>query len=287
MNESQRAFLAVLLLVLPGIRLAADEATPPRPQRALDEGLGVSVNRLGLQHTLDLGWTRPLTASANPLLADAHLAFGLSHSVTPAYTRLGAWVEVSPLSILDVRAGAEAAAYFGTFGSLMSFGSYGQRFDDTARNARKGDGRPGTGSRLYLAPTLKMKVGPLVAVTGGRLEWWRTSAAGPLYYEPARDTLLKVGGDRILTTSTLLLRQLEMGRRGSVSYGLSHNLNYVFDAPENRSQRVGVVAVRQFGPRRFRLNAPRIGVEVSYYVSDPSRKGQFTAAVGMSIGLAR
>ncbi|MFI5184972.1 MAG: hypothetical protein ACHQNV_11270, partial [Vicinamibacteria bacterium] len=127
----------------------------------------------------------------------------------------------------------------------------------------------------------------LVFVSSADFEWWRSSASGPLYYEPSRDTLLKVDGDRMASTSTVLLRQHELVGRGTLSYGLIHNLTYVFDAPENGSQQIGVVVVRQFGPRRFGLHSPRIGGRVSYYLSDPSRKGQLTAAVGASINLAR
>lgn len=280
-------FVAILILALPTVRLAAEDTAPRDHGPLLDESLGFSVNKLGLQNVLDLRWTWPLTESKSPLLADAHLSVGATHYITPSYTRLGAWVEVSPLSILDLRAGAEPGAYFGTFGSLMSFDSYQQPFDDDARDARKDEARSGTGSCLYLSPTLKLKLGPVVAQSGANMEWWRSSAAGPLYYEPARDTLLKVGGDRLLTTSTVLLWRHELRGRGTLSYGFGHSLSYVFAAPDNRSQRIGVVAVRQFGQKRFGLHTPRIAGHVSYYLSDPNRKGQITAALGVSLSLAR
>lgn len=282
-----RSFLLMVAgLAMLTITAAAEETDSPRgPKRVLDESLGFSVNKLGLQHVLDLRWVWPLTTSRNALLADAHASAGISHSITPSYTRLGAWVEVAPLSILDVRAGAEPGAYFGTFGSLMSFGSYTDPFDDAARAARKDQAQSGSGARVYVSPTLKMKIGPFVAASSADLEWWRSTAAGPLYYEPARDTLLKVGGDRLLVLSSVVLRQHDLAGRGTLSYGVGHYLTYVFDAPANRSQRIGVIVVRQFGLKRFGLHAPRIGSQVSYYLSDPSRKGQLTASLGVSIGL--
>ncbi len=281
------SLLTVTILALPAVGLRAEEAPSKGSAPLLDESLGFSVNKLGLRHTLDLSWRRSLNTSPNPFLRDAHLSVGLSHILTPSYTRLGAWVELAPLSILEVRAGAEPGAYFGTFGSLMSFASYGAPFDDASRDARKGDARAGTGSRLYVSPTFKMKVRALVVASSADFEWWRSSANGPLYYEPSRDTLLKVAGDSMVATSTVLLRQHDLVGRGTLSYGLIHNLTYVFDAHENRSQQIGVVVIRQFGPRRFGLHAPRVGGRVSYYLSDPSRKGQLTAAAGVSISLAR
>ena len=280
------SFLVAVTLAMLSITAAADETGSPRvPKRVVDESLGISVNKLGLQHALDLRWVWPLTSSRNALLADAHTSAGVSSFITPSYTRLGAWVEIAPLSIFDLRAGAEPGAYFGTFGSLLNFSSYTEPFDDAARDARKDQPRTGSGSRLYVSPTLKMKVGPFLAVSGANLEWWRASTSGPLYYEPARDTLLKVGGDRLLTTATVVLRQHDLGGRGTVSYGVGHYLTYVLDAPSNRSQRIGVVVIRQFGRKRFGLHAPRIAAQVSYYLDDPSRKGQLAAGLGMSIGL--
>ena len=283
--KPRSSLLMVAVLAMLTMRAAGEEPTSQGGKRVLDESLGFSVNKLGLQHVFDLRWVWPMTSSRSSLLANAHASAGISHSITPSYTRLGAWVEIAPLSILDLRAGAEPGAYFGTFGSLMSFSSYADRFDDAARDARKVEARPGSGSRLYVSPTLKMKVGQFVAASSADLEWWRSSAAGPLYYEPARDTLLKVGGDRLLTMSSVVLRQHDFAGRGRLSYGLGHYLTYVFDAPANRSQRIGVIVVRQFGPKRFGLHAPRIGSQVSYYLSDPSRKGQLTASLGLSIGL--
>lgn len=275
----------VLLLA---VSLAAEErATPPGATRRLTESLGFSANPAGLQHVLDLRWTWRLNSSPSPLLSGAHFAVGASHSLTPSYTRLGAWVELAPLSILDLRGGAEGSAYFGNFGSLTSFNSYTDPFGEEARDARKDDARSGTGSRLYLSPRLRMRAGPLLMTAGADLEWWWSSAEGPLYYEPARDTLLAVDGGRVLRTSAALLRRHDWGRGGELAYGVNHSLTYVLDAAANRSQRIGLTVVRQFGPRRFGLHSPRIAGQVSYYLSDPFRKGQVAASLGLSIGPTR
>lgn len=267
----------------PSSPLLAEEAPSQGSRNLFGESLGFSVNKLGLQNALDLGRTWRLNDSDSPLRRDAHLALGFTHVLTPSYTRLGPWVEVAPLSVFELRVGAEGAGYFGTFGSLMSFESYDDPFGDEVRDARKQEARAGIGSRLYASPTLRMKVGPIVARSGADFEWWRTNAAGPLYYEPSRDTLLKVDGDRLVTVSTAVLVPHELGRRGSIAFGVSHNLTYVFDAPANRSQRIGIVVVRQFCGRRFGLKAPRVGGQVSYYLDDPTRKGQLTAALGVSL----
>jgi hypothetical protein len=279
----------VLAFILLGTSLAAGDDAPGGPEaarRELHEEVGVSLNNLGLQNSLDLSWRWPLLRSKNPLLADAHLALGLSHALSPSYMRVGAWAEISPLSVLELRAGLEPTAYFGTFNSLMSFGSYADPFDNHAREQRGGAGF-GAAGRAYLSPTLKMKAGPLVALVSADLEWWSATAAGPFFYEPARDTLLRTKGDRLLATSGVLLFERNLEARGTLSAGLIHQLTYVYEAPANRVQRLGVIMVREFGPRRFGLPNPRVIGILASYLDDPSKKHQLTATVALGLRSTR
>jgi hypothetical protein len=276
------AFTVMGASLVVGNVLAIEDEAPAEPgrRRELSETLAASVNNLGLQNVLELSWRRPLSASRNPLLSGAHTAFGVSHTLTPSYTRVGAWAQVSPLSVLDLRVGVEPTAYFGTFHSLMSFDSYGDSFTNDARDQRGGAGF-GTAGRVYLSPTLKMKAGPVVAVAGADFEWWRSDARGPLFYEPARDTLLKASGDQLLSTSSVLLYERALGPRGQLAGGLIHQLTYVYAAPANKIQRLGVLVVRQFGARRFGLRRPRLLATVGYYLDDPSKKHQVSAAIAL------
>jgi hypothetical protein len=266
---------------------AVGDADSSDVERELTEGVGGSVNPLGLQNRIDLRWERPLTTSRRQILEAAHLAVGLSHALTPSYTRFGFWAEVAPLSILSVRAGAEPTAYFGTFGSLMSFPHYTDPFDDEAREAQEDEARAGTASRFYVSPRLQMKVGSMVAAGGVDFEWWRSSADGPLFYEPSRDTLLEVRRGRCLTAASAVLRQHDLPRGGRLRYGLVHRLTYVFDAPANRSQRLGVALTYDSSRRILGVDHPRFEAEVLHYLDHPFRQGQWAAGLKLSITLGR
>jgi hypothetical protein len=76
MDARRTSFLAIVILAVQGVGLAAEKTIPHGPKRFLDESLGFSVNKLGLQNALELRWTWPLSASASPLLADAHVSVG-------------------------------------------------------------------------------------------------------------------------------------------------------------------------------------------------------------------
>jgi hypothetical protein len=245
-------------------------------ERHLRDTVALSVNNLGLQNALDLSRTWPLSTSRSPLRRDAHVAVGLTNLVTPSHARLAAWAEVAPLSVLGVRVGVEPAVYYGTFGSLMSFREYTDDFGTDARKARKDEASFGTAGRVYASPTLRARAGAIAAVAGAELEWWWSSASGPLFYEPARDTLLATSGGRMVSVSGLVL----FTRSERLMPGLSYGLTDVAGAPQNRIQRVGAVVISGLGGRE---KHKRLAANLFYYVSDPSKRHQLGATLALVI----
>jgi hypothetical protein len=207
---------------------------------------------------------------------------GLSHTLTPSYTRLAAWGQLAPLSVLYIRAGVEPGLYFGTFGSLLSLDSYGSPFADDQRRLRKQEAGAGTGLRLFVAPSLRVRAGTFAASATVSLESWRSSAEGPYYYEPGRDTILRAAGDELVNVSAVLVRQLSRPGGGRLTYGLSYEMTHVPGAG-NRSQRLGLVAVRRLASKHLGLPSPSLAARVGYYVSDPNRDGQLSLALGISV----
>ncbi len=275
------AALVVMSLIVPA-RASAQAPMVPQPgemAREVRGQLGASVNNLGLQNTLEVSWTRPLTTSTHPLLADAHVSAGVVSVTTPALGRLGGWIEFAPVSVLTVRAGTEPAAYFGTFNALKSFGAYSEPFDNESKDAK--ERKTGTGMRTYLTPSILGRVGPVVARISAEFEHWRSSAAGPLFYEPTRDTLLRSRGDWLLNSASVVMFQRDDREGGFLSAGLLHNLTRVFDAPDNQVQRLGVLAIREFGTPRLRIPHLRLTATVWRYLDDPSKQGQWGAAAAL------
>ncbi len=279
MAQPRKLTLAAFTLLAAAPLVTGEEIAPRRSGSFAEESLGASYNQLGLQHVLGVRWTRALFDARSPWLADAHVSGGFAHTLTPSYMRVGAWLEAAPLSILSVRAGIEPGAYFGTFGSLRSHGSY----DSGLGNGHGTTPGPGNGGRCSLAPTAKLRLGAFAMASTATMEWWWSSAAGPFYYEPSRDTLLRSSGDRLLTVSTVLVRQVPLRHGGQLTYGVSHDVTEVPAAPRNRSQRLGVVVARRLASTRLGLQSPTIGLRVGYYLEHPQRQGQLTAALGVSI----
>ena len=282
MNRSRILSRAKSMVVL----LALVATTAPAAERQVRSGLGFQLNPLGLRGEVEATWKWRLNHSTNPLLKDAHVALGVANQSSPAYSEAQFWLEVSPLSILDVRAGANAVLYFGTFGNLMGFERYGSDFSDDARKARKDEAVSGAGRRFYVSPVVKFRAGRFSMRAAADFEWWKmNNPPREVFFEPIRGTLLDGRGDSLWNSSTVFLCDTSRDRRESVRIGLFHDYLKVWAAPGNVKQRLGPLALIKLGSKRFGGRDPVLSVAVLKYLDAPNRSGVGGfAVVTMSLG---
>jgi hypothetical protein len=272
-----------LVLLLASSPVGAEPA-----RRTLTDTFGGSVNNLGVQQSLEARWTWDLSRSPDPLRADAHVSLGLTSHLSPAYLRAGGWAAWAPLSIVELRVGVEPVYYFGIVGSLIGFPRQDAVFDEDARRARRPDAISRVGLRLYAAPTLRARVGAMVASSTVELERWDVNAPAPhgYFYEPFRDTLLSSDGSSLWRTSTVILRESGGGGRKLLA-GLHHEFMRVRGAPGNDMHRLGPLAVWTLGDHRFGVHEPTLLLNVYYYLEDPYKRHEPGATFGVRFGLGR
>lgn len=290
MRRTIRITAAVLTLVGAGAaRLDAQTASAPTTIPVTKEVRGqiaASINNAGLQETTEWSWKRFLNTSQNILLSDAHVAAGTSVGITPASLRGGAWAEVAPVSFFVLKAGVDPSQYFGNFDSVTSFANRTDAFDTDARQARA-NAKAGRNMKFYLEPTLQMRAGKMSAQSSLTIERWSSSASGPFFYEPTRDTLLAVSGDHLATWSTVVLFEDKQAGGVSTSMGPMYSVMRVHGSSVNQVQKIGAVMVVQTGPQFLPHALPRVTVLVSRYLEDPSKQGQWSAAVAVGFNLSR
>jgi hypothetical protein len=195
-------------------------------------------------------------------------------------------VEYAPLSIVAVRAGIEPAFYFGSFTSLMPFPFYDAAFDQDVLSEKTG-ASAGVGLKSYVTPSLQFRAGHIVARVGADFEFWRSSADGPFFYEATRDQLLASDGDQLINTSSVAMYEHRTSGGGALSAGLFHGFTQVFDAPQNRSQRLGIIAVRQFASTHMKLPKPRFTVLLYRYLDDRSKENSWGGAFAIGFKTGR
>jgi hypothetical protein len=275
-------FLAGLLLSWSGLGAAAEGA-----ERAVRAGLATQVNPAGLRLTFEAGWRFKLFRSTAPLLRDAHLAVGFGDQLSPAYNGLEGWAEVSPLSILDLRGGAQVVGFFGTFGHLVAFPGYDADFSDEARKVLRGHAVARVGRRLYASPALKVRIGRASFRASADFEWWKVhDGPGPVFYEPFRGTLLDPDGDSLVAGSNVLLVDLSADRSERVRAGVYHDYLRPWNATANQRQRAGLMAAVKLGKRFLGARDAIVSVAVLDYLEAPDQSG-LSAFLALSVSLGK
>lgn len=146
------------------------------------------------------------------LFKDTYYGVGGRLQVSPAFVDIGPRVSLAPIDVLDVDLQASWTGYAGPFAPLPYDGLTGT--SERARGERKGEQMPMHKLELSAAPTLKGKLGPVVAFSGATFAWLRAhrpkGATAAYFYEPYRD-LVVAWEDVTIDSQTAVLVELMPG----------------------------------------------------------------------------
>lgn len=183
--------LVVLLLLAAGpasAQMLQDRAPPP--QRLVHRNtLALRYNPLGLLYDGRFSYRFRLYESASVALRDNFVGFGVAPTASPAFVKVGPWVEFNPLSVLGFWAALQGVQYFGTFGMLQGFPSSASDFGDRELKSRAERRRAASGWELTLGANFQARAGPLVlrdmarAVRGS----YGLGEGDRIYYDPFYD----------------------------------------------------------------------------------------------------
>jgi hypothetical protein len=169
----------VLLFVLWSTMASAQTLTqsgPPQFRFIHRNTLAVRFNPLGLLYDGRFAFRVRLYESQSIALRDNYVGIGLAPTASPAFARIGPYVEFSPLTILNIWAAFQYVQYFGTFNLFQSFPSANSNFSDSQISSRgllpKEDVQRGyvtNGWELTLGASLQVKVKSVVMRSQARL----------------------------------------------------------------------------------------------------------------------
>lgn len=205
--------------------------------------LFLRLNPLGFIHDGRFMYRHRLYHSESAALRDNFVAIGVSPSLSPAFGRIGAYVEVQPASVLTLHANYEGVAYLGGFNYLQSYQSpLGADFSDDrlseegklpAGDARKNYATVGT--QLTLGANFQIKLGPVVvrsmfrAVRGD----YALRNDDRVYYDVIYDVLAPNRG-WFFTNDADLLWQGDLGPDGQqLTLGVRHTWTTQSFGPEH------------------------------------------------------
>lgn len=280
-----RAVLLLLGLSLP-VQALAQSPTPAVPERrvVLNNLFVARLNPLGLENQTRVGYQSVLYRNEAALFRDNFLFLGANARLNPAGARVGPSVEIQPLSIFNLRLGAEYVGFFSTQGFLQSRPSPNADYSQTSLDAGEDAGLQyaTSGLRLAIEPLVQLKVGPIAVRNRFALEYWnmRLNGGDRVWYDATLDTL--VPGKGLIYTNDLDLLflgrpPLVLGARYSLVEPLYTERNLSVDEDlieDNSHHRVGLLAAYVFWDEGYSaFNKPSVLLNVAWYLTHRYRTG--------------
>jgi hypothetical protein len=288
--------LALLLLASDASAQTLFDRGPPENRLIHRSLVAVRYNALGLVYDGRIGYRRRLYAHEGVAMRDNFVGGGLGLMLSPAYARVGPYVEIAPASFVTLWGALALDAYFGSFNLLQSFDSAAGDWsdDELERRGELADGDPlkpysATGLEATLGVDLQAKAGPVLIRSRGRLVYADLGLreGDAVFYDQLYDTVIGDGG--WLVTNDLDVAWMGMGNR------LVAGLRYTATAPlygdehgdgDNNSHRLGPLVAYTFRYRDgARFNAPQVFVLVQWWLDHRFRAGQQTSQALPLIGV--
>lgn len=248
----------------------------PRDRLWYSNATYVRLNPLGLVNQHRVGWRRRLSTADHLLLKDTYAFVAGAATVTPAWTRVGAYAEVLPLAVLRLFGEVTAVGYYGTFDQVLAFDDPAARYSDQTIEALGGNAAPAAGWTLTLGGTVRAAAGPIAARStfqGQRIALGL--GEGVSFYEQLSDRLPLDGGWVLMNDADLLYVQ------NKLRLGVRHSFSDNLDGSEGTDaatayHRVGPLFAWQFADHApgKRFNQPTLFVIAQWWLQHPYRAGQ-------------
>ncbi len=243
------------------------------------------VNPVGAEHMIAVGVRAPLGDQDELLFGGAHVEAGLVDYTSPIDTRYGAYLQLSPLAFLVLRAELTGIAMWSL--GMEGAGFYpvdGYGAEVRGDNLAAGSGGDATGSNLQLSAIVQgaVSLGPVRPIFWSQLALdHETLGDAPFHYSPRTGLVLR-RDDWMLGSSTMLLLEVALDEGVLLRVGAYDDLRYVPGSG---------VLINQVGPM-VALSLERVDpsiteilflVRAAAYTSSPTLEGQWTGLAGVIV----
>jgi hypothetical protein len=305
-----RLLLAALAsaLLLPSFADAQTWVGGPPPKRRFihRNSVFLRLNPTGLIHDGRFAFRNRLYYDESDALSDNFVGIGLAPSLSPAFSRLGLYVEFQPATILTFWANYEVVAYFGEFNFLQSFRSASDVHTDAEikRLSELPVGDPAKnyatiGTQLTVGGNFQFKLGNTVIRTAARLVRpdYKLRVGDRVFYDVVYDVMAPNQG-LFFTNDADLLYQSDAGPRGEQwTLGLRHTVTHAFydqrhvadgepvSAAEvnNTMHRAGLLYAYTFRrENRLAFNAPTLVAGIQWWLQHRDRANSPLFLMGFS-----
>jgi len=243
------------------------------------------LNPLGMEHTLEVGARAPLGDPREILFMGAHAESGLVSYVSPVYAMHGAYVQVSPLAFLALRAELTHAQLWPL--GMSGAGYYGlTAYDDdvsvSALNAERGEAAGGWSARAYATLQGLVPLGPVRLLIQDQLIVQHASLGGASHYYDMKWDLVLARQDLVLINSAVLLLEIDLEATTHLRLGAYDDVRFV-PSSEYLGHQVGPLVMLTLDRPAPEVPSLSFFVRGGYYTHHVVRADELTILGGVVV----
>ena len=292
MSWTEAPALALALLVAAPAWAAPAEAEPPP---AAEDPRGPWFESKNTERpetpwfyaepTVALGWWPGILAAFSPCqvrfalhrsdaigFQDTYAGIGGWARVSPSLVEFGGRFDIAPIDVFDLAVWVRYSHSFATFAGRLPYDTFGNK--TFKQRGSRTDAIEGDAFEVVLEPTLKLKVGPFIALYRASIQISRLFLAETpttrWVYDAARDLAVPPPGFGLIENQVVLAGDLleHRGAKVVLRMGAMARHRRVFVEDGDRMLNVGFIGMFKPGPRPA---APTIILQVLAYVIDHDR----------------
>lgn len=256
-----------------------------RSKFVIHQLLGGQYNPWGAENTMSIGICSPLITRPGILFDYTNIEVGLVSILSPVYNHVGPYLQLTPLSVLQLRVEMTWVAYWPFFFDRAGF--YGREgYGDDYRNSAlpSENAETATGWNISFSAVLRARVpiGPVAIVLYDQLTYEHWSLGDEPFYVNLKRDLIFERMDWVLTNEAILCVEIPLNSNLNLRVGGFDSLRYLPRSGGLNNLVGGMVM----------LNIPRGGrttrdvspfVRVGGYSHHSFRRGEVSAVVGLTM----
>ncbi len=275
-------------------QMLADQG-PPQHRIVHKNTFALRYNPLGLLYDGRFSYRFRLYESDSKSLRDNFIGVGIAPTMSPAFLRIGPYVEFNPLTVLGFWGMVQFTQYFGSFDLLQGFPGAQSDFSDKAIKANTGNRVATNGYEVTLGANFMVKVSSIVVRSQARLVYGnlKLKDGERVYYDQFYDVAVPDQGWFLTNDLDVLWQGLEnklvLGARYTATAPFydptrHYDPNDVQSA-DNSMHRVGPFAGYTFKIEDgAKFNNPTVFIIVQWWAKHRFRTAESPALPLMGIG---
>lgn len=244
-----------------------------------------AINPMGAEHMIAVGVHAPLGDPSELLFGGAHVEAGLVSYTSPIDSRYGAYLQLSPLAFLVLRAELTGIAMWSLGMSGAGFypmASYGADIDDASLAA--GEGGDAQGSSVQLSAILQgaARFGALRPIFWSQLAVDHETLGQAAFHFSPRQGLVLRRDDWMIGSSTMLLLEIALDESSYLRVGAYDDLRYVpgSGALSNQVGPMVALSLERLDPSVAEIV---FVVRAALYTHHQTREGEWTGLAGVIV----